>query len=263
MRQIGCMQNGCSIIRVHIADEAGSHLQCLMSPCPVFQRDVKRSRSQIRSANSDLDNLCELFALLVTDLTGVNLLCECRNAILLLLIERTLVHAICNDIALQLSSGQLVKHMPLFSGIDDIAVQKRLILVDKLLLISQRRQLLQNVVIHILRRKVIVQPCRHRNVVFSHTLTAAFSDHGFCQIHFFCFFQLLECPGGIQIVPVQHNLLLTRLAAGFLAGYPAVSVCLCARSASSSCIHQHNRPQKATGFRNASVLFYPRDASPV
>ena len=222
--QIGCIQNSCRIVRIHIADEAGSHLQRLMSPCPVLQRDVKRSWSQIRSADSDLDNLCKLFALLIADLAGINLLCEGCNVILLLLVERTLVHAICNDIALQLSSGQLVKHMPLFSGIDDISVQKRFILVDKLLFLSQRCQLLQNVVIHILRRKVIVQPCRHRNVVFSHTLTAAFSDHGLCQIHFFCFFQLLKCPGGIQIVPVQHNLLLTRLTAGSLAGYPAASI---------------------------------------
>ena len=140
------------VIRIHIADKPGGHFETAVFPGPVFQRQVHSPGAEITPADTDLHNCGEFFTFLIDNFTPVYFPGEFGNPFLLFRIKHPFVHPVSFNGIPQLSSGQLMKHAPLFSGIDYFTVVQRFIFFRKPAFIRQFCQLLQEFVIHLLRR---------------------------------------------------------------------------------------------------------------
>ena len=135
------------------------------------------------------------------------LICKVGNSLLLLFIERALVDAVCDNILAELSSAQLMQDKALFTGIDDGAVIKLLKLLGQLRLKSQFPQRFQYVIVHCLRRIVVLQAFCHRHAVLLNALRARFCAHHRGEIHALRFFQLLKGSQCIKVFPISHSIL--------------------------------------------------------
>ena len=87
MCNINRIQNCCRIIRVYVADELCFHLECIVLLCPVLKCKIHCTRTEVTSADTDLNNCCKLLAGCVCDLTGMYFVCKISNLLLLLYIE--------------------------------------------------------------------------------------------------------------------------------------------------------------------------------
>ena len=137
----------------------------------------------------------------------MNLVCKFCNALLLLLVESTLVHAIRGDCIAQLAAGHVVQNQTFFSSIDDFTVVKGFKLLCQLRFVSQFLQCVQHGVIYLLCCIVVNKSLCHRHTVFFHALCAFFSGHYLRKIYTGCLFQLLIGSKSIQVIPGNHILI--------------------------------------------------------
>ena len=98
MSNIDGIEDAYCIVRVNVADESGIHQELVIGSCPVLECDVHCPRTEVASADTDLNDCSELLACSVGYLAGVDLCCEVSDSGLLACVEVSLVDAIPDDV---------------------------------------------------------------------------------------------------------------------------------------------------------------------
>ena len=207
MCNIDRIQNCCRIIRIYVADEFCFHFEFVVFLCPVFKCKIHCTRTKVTSADTDLNNRGKLFSRSIRDFPIVNLVCEFCDTLLLLLVESTLVHAICDNCITQLTTGHMMQDQTFFSSIDDFATVKSFKFLCQLRFISQFLQCVKYSIIYLLCCIVVNKSLCHRHTVFFNALCAFLSGHCLRKIHTGCLFQLLIGSKSIQVIPGNHILI--------------------------------------------------------
>ena len=151
MSNIYRIQNCCRIIRVNVADELCFHLECIILLCPVLKCKVHCARTEVTSADTDLNNCCKLLSGTVCDLTSMYFVRELSNLLLLLYIESTLVYTVSLNSISKLSACHVVKYETLLSCVHNFSVVKCFELLCQLCFFCQFLKSCENCVIHFLR----------------------------------------------------------------------------------------------------------------
>ncbi len=95
----------------------------------------------------------------------MNLFGKRRRFFLLAGIERVLVHAVHDHGIPELTSGQMVQHQTLFTGVDHFAVVERFVLLLKLRLRGKLFEDGEQFIVYGLRRVIVGQAASHRHRV--------------------------------------------------------------------------------------------------
>ena len=193
MRDVNVTENSGCVIRIDITDELCIHLEETLRLRPVLECEIHRARTQVTSADTDLNDRGKLLAGCIGDLTGMNLLREFGDALLLLYVECALVLTVCDHILTELSAGQLVKHETLLTGVDHITVVEILILLCKLCFRSQLHERCEDILIDGLRTVVVCHALCHRHGIVLYTSGTILAGHDFLQVH--CLHLLQLCIG--------------------------------------------------------------------
>ena len=122
MGHIHAGQNGRGVVRVHVADEFGLHLQGAVYFGPVLQGNVQGAGSEVRTADTNLHGRGEGLTRLIDEFAGMDFVGEFRRPLLLGDVEFPLVDAFIKDVLTELAAAQLMEHQPLFAGVDHFAV---------------------------------------------------------------------------------------------------------------------------------------------
>ena len=207
MCHINAIQYGCGIIRIYIADKLCLHFESAVLLCPVFQCQIHGSRAKVTAADTDLNNRSKLFSCCIRDIPIVNLVGEFCDTLLLLLVESTLVHAICDNCIPQLTTGHVMQDQTFLSCIDNFAIVKSFKFLCQLRFISQFLQCVKHSIIYLLCCIVVNKSLCHRHTVFFNALCAFLSGHCLRKIHTGCLFQLLIGSKSIQVIPGNHILI--------------------------------------------------------
>ena len=133
------------------------------------------------------------------------LLCEISDLILLLCIERPLVHAVRFHGISQLASGKVMENPAFLTCIDHFSIIESLKLLRKLRFIGKLLQSLQYRSVHALGGEVVGKSFRHGGAVLLYTFRAAFPAHRFLEIHFLQVEKPLVGSKGVKVVPGDHN----------------------------------------------------------
>ena len=176
-------EHACCVVRVHIADELCVHSEAAVFLCPVFQRQVHGPGPQVAAADTDLNDRSKGFSLLVGDFTAMYFSGKSGDFFLLLCVEGTLVDAVRGDGFSELSAGQLVKHQPFFTGIDDGAIVQLFEFFSQAAFIRQGFQLCKHGVVNLFCGIGIHKACSHGNLIRRHAGSAFFPGQFFPQIY--------------------------------------------------------------------------------
>ena len=216
MCHIGGIQHCCSIIRVYVADELCFHLELAVFLRPVLKCQIHRTRTEVTTTDTDLNNCCELFSCRIGDLAGMYLVGKISDSLLLLYIEVALIHTVCRHSITELSACHVMKHQTLLTSVDHLTIVKCLKLLRKLCFLSQLYKCCKHLIIHLLGCIVVRKSASHRHTVILHTVSTVLSGHCLDKIHAFHFGKLLKRSKGIQVVPGNHNRFLLSILAHIL-----------------------------------------------
>ena len=193
MSDVNVAENSGCVIRIDVTDELCIHLEETLRLRPVLKCEVHRAWTEVTSADTDLNDRGKLLAGCIGDLTGMNLLRECGDALLLLNVECALVFTVCHNILTELSTGQLVKYETLLTGVDHITVIEILILLCKLCFRRQLHECCEDILIDSLRTVVVCHSLCHRHRIVLYTSGTILAGHDFLQVH--CLHLLQLCIG--------------------------------------------------------------------
>ena len=172
MCNIDRIQNCCRIIRVNVADELCFHLECIILLCPVLKCKVHCARTEVTSADTNLNNCCKLLSGTVCDLTCMYFIGKVSD---------------------------------LLTCIDHFAIVKSCVFFSKLCFFCKLFEAFKYIVIYLFCSIVICKTSSHRYAVFFNTLCTIFSGHGFYKVYFFYIGKFFERFKSIQVVPGNHN----------------------------------------------------------
>ena len=209
MCDIGGIQYCCCVIRINVADELCLHFEGAVLLRPVLQCKIHRTRSEVASADTDLNNRCELFSGSVCNLSGMNLLCKISNLVLLFHIKSSLVYAVGSNGISQLSTGQLMENKTLLSCVDHFSVVQRCVFFRKLCFVCKCSKLGNDILIHFLGCIVIYKSGSHRYAVVLYTIRSVVPRHYLCKIYLLrVLCEILIRFQGIKIIPCYHSYIL-------------------------------------------------------
>ena len=152
-----------TIVRVNVGNKMRFHFESAVCLCPVFKRKVHCTRAKVRTADTNLADLCIFFTFFVYKFSAVHFICKIGDFFLLVQIKLALVYAVSNNVFSKLTACKLVKNHTLFTCVYDFTVIQRFKFFKELRFFCKFRKSLQDLLIHLFCSIIVRKTFCHRN----------------------------------------------------------------------------------------------------